>query len=399
MTDWVLYNNGLPAQTPVVFMQNHYCEGKVRVAGSRGVHEAPVMESSSVVAAFTANKLKINLGVQCEADTIRFTDNSAVLCMGAQYQWTFEAGQANTLTEETVFVVYDSPGYYDVSLTVTDADGNMDTVTWPDLIEVVDEPVGFPIAEDFNDEFPPEHWKLYNPEGGGTWEHGTVLADPSDRVAQFPNYWVNTSGETDLLIMPAQDFTDVDDPQLFFDVSYQTYAEYVDGLAVWFKTNPNDDWGVLYEKLGSELAVENNYTWFWYDEGGEILWRTDTVDLAPLAGENCVTLAFANIGGYGNHIWLDNVNLTTPDAVDIDQLADDKDILVYPNPAQEFVNIRIPSEWGVIQGAIYDSRGKLVAHEQLNTTARFDTQDLVSGLYNMVFTVEGRPIVKRILIQ
>jgi photosystem II stability/assembly factor-like uncharacterized protein len=399
MADWVLYNNQLPAQTPVVFMQNFYCDAKVRVAGPRSVHQCDFYESSDVIAGLTASKLKINLGIQCEADTIRFTDNSVVLCEGATYSWAIEGATTTATDEETVFAVYSTTGTFDVSLTVTDSEGNTDTVTWPDLIEVVNEPVGFPIFENFNAAFPPEHWQLYDPEGAGSWEHATVLDDETNGVAQFPNYWVNTEGQTDLLIMPAQDFSDVDNGILHFDVSYQLYADYIDGLAVWYKLGDDPEWNTIYEKSGAELAVEDNYTWFWYDLGGELLWRTDTVDLAPLAGESCVTLAFANLGGYGNHIWLDNVNLTTADAVGVESPNDQLSLSLFPNPASESVNILYPAHYGDCVVQFYDGKGSLIRNERLTGPQTISMNGMSTGIYQVRFIFESGSAHKRLIVR
>jgi PKD repeat protein len=398
MSDWEMYNLDLPASTAAVFMQNNYCDEKVRIAGSRGVHQADFYEESDVIAGLTASKLKINLGVQCEADTIRFTDNSVVACEGASFIWNFEGGTASSLTDETVYVVYDETGTFNVTLTVIGANGGTDTVMWEDLIEVVDEPVGMPLTEDFNDEWPPLHWKLENPEGGGMWEHGTVLDDETNRVAQFPNYWVDTNGQTDLLVMPAQDFTDIENPLLHFDVSYQLYADYIDGLAVLYKTDPADDWGVLYEKLGADLAVEDNYVWFWYDLGGQLIWRTDSVDLSPLAGESCVTLAFSNIGGYGNHIWIDNVNLTADGLVNVPNENLDRYLNVFPNPATDQLNFKFPEALGSGIARLYDAHGRLVAETRSNGYSTLEISNLAKGMYTLVLTFGDGMASKKVIM-
>jgi len=61
------------------------------------------------------------------------------------------------------------------------------------------------------------------------------LNDETNGVAQYPNYWVDGQDEADLMIMPAMDFSDTENPVLFFDVSYEVYAEYIDGLEVYYK--------------------------------------------------------------------------------------------------------------------------------------------------------------------
>ena len=59
--------------------------------------------------------------------TVHFTDNS----FGdiASWSWTFEGGTPATSTEQNPNVVYNEAGTFDVSLTITDADGNSETLT------------------------------------------------------------------------------------------------------------------------------------------------------------------------------------------------------------------------------------------------------------------------------
>ena len=284
-----------------------------------------------------------------------------------------------------------------VTLTVTDAEGNSDTLTWEDMITVVDEPLPFPLVEDFNEAFPPAHWKLYDPEGGGTWEHGTVLSDPENRVAQFPNYWVNTQGQTDLIVLPAQDLSEVDDALLHFDVSHQVYANYIDGLEVLYKTNTDDEWGVLYSKSGTELAVEDNYTWFWYDQGGELLWRTDTVQLGAFAGEACLTLAFSNLGGYGNHIWLDNINLHVDGSTTVPDIPSLHQLLLYPNPASDNVSVQYPAAWGTVAFTAHNAQGQLIHTGTLSSGERWSTRHLPPGMYQLTFYSDNQTLTKRLV--
>mgnify|MGYP007000070025 len=67
-----------------------------------------------------------------------------------------------------------------------------------------------------------------------------------------------------------------------------------------------------------ELAVDECYTWFWYDTGGTIQWANQSIELPTDwtgGAETCLEVAFVNVGGYGNHTWIDNVNI--PGANDV----------------------------------------------------------------------------------
>ena len=73
----------------------------------------------------------------CFGGTVDFTN----LSIGeSSYAWTFEGGTPATSTEENPSVVYNTPGYYDVSLEVTSAGGDTHTTTKTEYISVFDNP-------------------------------------------------------------------------------------------------------------------------------------------------------------------------------------------------------------------------------------------------------------------
>ena len=73
----------------------------------------------------------------CFGGSVDFTN----LSIGAaSYTWTFEGGTPATSTEENPSVVYDTPGYYDVSLEVTSSGGDTHTSTKTEYISVFDDP-------------------------------------------------------------------------------------------------------------------------------------------------------------------------------------------------------------------------------------------------------------------
>lgn len=64
------------------------------------------------------------------------------------YEWTFEGGDPAMSTEENPTVTYANPGQFDVTLTVTNANG-MNTMTMTDYVTVLDEPISaFTYTED-----------------------------------------------------------------------------------------------------------------------------------------------------------------------------------------------------------------------------------------------------------
>jgi len=383
LDDWVLYSDGLPMINVNTFLQADYCGGHIRTAGTRGVHQAAFYAPSDVLAGFMADRTDVNLASPCQQDPIHFSAVSVVRCDGATYEWTFGGGTVLAIEGPEAWVAFDQEGTYDVGLTVTDADGTTDTWTWEDLIEVVNAPVvsdeGF--QEDFNGPtFPPEHWRME--VEGHAWEHAYDLLDETNGVAQFPNYWVDTDGAFDLLVTPA--FNPTGHSTFSFDVAYQVYADYVDGLEVWGRAGDDDAWTVLWSAYGNELAVDGCYTWFWYDTGGTIQWANHVLDLPSAwtdGSETCLELAFANVGDYGNHIWVDNVNLDAVSASE--EVSDQAQIQLFPNPNQGACMVVVPDALLGASYLVHDAQGRVVREGRFEHTRMAWEADLAAGLYTL----------------
>ena len=130
MTDWALYSNSLPAYTYSTKLIPFYGANKLRNGTSRSVWEVDLFETSSTIAQMSAEKLD----VYCAREPVQFYDRSATLT-GATYAWSFPGATPATSSERNPSVVFGTEGTYDVSLTVTDANGT-NTQTLTDFITV-----------------------------------------------------------------------------------------------------------------------------------------------------------------------------------------------------------------------------------------------------------------------
>ena len=402
MNDWEMFNDGLPLFTQALFLQADYCGGNIRTAGPRSVHQSPFYETSSVQAAFMLDQTQINLASPCDTPPVHFSDVSVVKCDGASYQWSFPGGSPSSASTPEAYVVYNEPGSYEVSLTVTNANGESDTITWTDLINVSNESVigTTGIDEDFDgDAFPPAHWRLDCP--GHPWEHAFDLTDETNGVAQFPNYWVQTNGAFDKLITPGLSPNHIE--AIIFDYAHVKYSDYVEGLEVWAKLAGEDQWEVLWSAYGDDLTVDGCYTWFWYDTGGEIAW--ETVEILPPShwadtDATCAEVAFVNVGDYGNHTWIDNARII--DSQSISTLSTTS-LIVYPNPASS--TLRISSTGANLASLqIFDMGGKLVYENSsqacISQASTVDASKWQSGIYFVSATTDNGSILsKKIIIQ
>lgn len=98
---------------------------------------------------------------------------------------------------------------------------------------------------------------------------------------------------------------------LTFKVAYARYsATYFDSLIVWATTDCGNTWTRVYNKGNTTLATNGgaNLTTTFVPNANQ--WRLETVDLSQFAGQSNVRLNFQNKSGYGNFIYIDEINIT-----------------------------------------------------------------------------------------
>ena len=79
--------------------------------------------------------------------------------------------------------------------------------------------------------------------------------------------------------------------------------------------------------------------------------------------ESCLELAFVNVGGYGNHIWLDNVNLDVASTVRPN--AERAEVQLFPNPNTGQCVVLVPERLLGSHFQVRDNLGRMVAQGQL----------------------------------
>ena len=136
MTNWVLYNTGMPAGTYSQNLVLDYYNGKIINGTNHSVYINDFYESSDVIADFVTDKNS----VFCARDTVYFTDHSIVVQAGATWAWSFPgASYVSSASSKNPKVVYGAAGTYSVSLTVTDAGSNSDTKVKTDFVTIAPE--------------------------------------------------------------------------------------------------------------------------------------------------------------------------------------------------------------------------------------------------------------------
>jgi photosystem II stability/assembly factor-like uncharacterized protein len=137
--NWIDYSTDLPLVAKAFQINPFYRDSELRLASNgRGVWGREMLETQ-----FTpiAQPITYSDVVRCPVEPVQFDCYSILNHDGATWQWTItpEPLSISSPTDRNPVVVFGSEGSYDISLTVTDGQGNSDTKTIADMVTVVDD--------------------------------------------------------------------------------------------------------------------------------------------------------------------------------------------------------------------------------------------------------------------
>ncbi|MFQ5448536.1 MAG: SprB repeat-containing protein, partial [Saprospiraceae bacterium] len=133
------------------------------------------------------------------------------------------------------------------------------------------------------------------------------------RSALFDNFagtpLNNPLGTIDALITRHYDLTEYQNTELHFDLAYAPFsAALADTLLVMVATDCSQIFNqVVFVKGGETLATAPPTQDPFVPAASQ--WRTETIDLSSFDSVTDLTLAFVNLSGWGNRLYLDNIRL------------------------------------------------------------------------------------------
>ena len=160
---------------------------------------------------------------------------------------------------------------------------------------------------------------VINPNGNVTWVSNTP-GNASQKSAFIDNYDFNLTGQIDDMKLPAINTAGVDSVILTFDVSHKNYPGLDDILSVIASSDCGNTFVATgYSKPGSILATEGSST---APFTNPTVWRKERVAVGgALMSSGSLILTIRNTNGYGNNIFLDNINITRKFKRDISVIA------------------------------------------------------------------------------
>jgi len=203
--------------------------------------------------------------------------------------------------------------------------------------------VTLPQTENFQGVFPSTNWTIGNPDANITWAKITAAGGFGTSTASAKmnnNPSSDISGESDFIYSPFLDLTSGITPvTLTFDVAYARYsATYKDSLIVSVTSDCGSSWHRVYQKGSTSLATAPDNTGAFVPTSTQ--WRTETINLDSYAGQSSLKIAFENKSGWGQMLYIDNINITSgPTSIASNDFSSSFNI--YPNPGNGLFNVAV----------------------------------------------------------
>ncbi|MGB3946493.1 MAG: T9SS type A sorting domain-containing protein [Bacteroidia bacterium] len=269
--------------------------------------------------------------------------------------------------------------------------------------------VALPQTETFQSTFPSTNWTIGNPNSNTTWTKTTTVGgfgNSSSCAKMNNNTGSDITGQSDFIYTPYIDLSTTPAPiYLTFDVAYARYnAFYSDSLIVSVSNDCGTTWQPVYAEGGSSLATAPDNTSSFTPSATQ--WRTETISLDSYAGENALKIAFENKSGWGQSLYIDNINISTTNTTSIndDGVENELTTTIYPNPNNGKFNIAFKTMAlnETIHIKVVNILGKIVYTKTLsntsNTIQNIDLSSEAKGIYFIEVSTLNSKTIKKVSI-
>lgn len=288
----------------------------------------------------------------------------------------------------------------------TDYD-NVNNQSMASFLVISSTPSAYPLMEPYTTAtFPPTGWLRDNPDNGPTWTRIATVGGygQSPLGCAKMDFYNSTPGNIDDLYAPPINMSTVSgNSYMTFDVAYAPYdATYADTLNVYVSTNCGQTWSQVYSKYATVLSTAPATTTSFTPTGSQ--WRTESVVMNAFNGQGSVIVKFSGHSGYGNMLYLDNVNISSSSSVQ--DLANGMSLNVYPNPVNDnaIISLTLSQAQNVTVG-VYNILGEsvqVINAGQLTTGTHdiaLDASRLNAGVYFVKVNAGNATISKKIVVQ
>lgn len=236
--------------------------------------------------------------------------------------------------------------------------------------------------------FPPDGWTVSSSALKGDWVSTSLARYSGTGSAVYPNWTDKGIGNYYDLELPVMNIPGSGSTNLSFRYSYGLFSGFNgDSLQILISRDCGLTWQKIYNKGGSRLGTSGSSIAFYPLLKG--YWKKETISLSDFPGN--LLIRFRNICGYGNNLFLDDVEVKQLTGIRETSLADN--FTVYPNPASSNLNISgLPVDTEI---QVTDLTGKLLMTEKsANSITSIEIKELRTGIYILKTALGVKKILK-----
>jgi hypothetical protein len=232
--------------------------------------------------------------------------------------------------------------------------------------------VSAPLIESFESAaFPPTGWVTVNPDLNTTWEKASTGRN-SSASAYMKNFTYSYVGRIDDLYSPIVNYSAADSVILSFDLAATTNDlsnGYLDTLEVLITKDCGNSFTSVYKKWGAQLQTITGSQASEFTPATADQWSKEIIDLTGgFSPDGPLQIVFRNTTGFGNNIYIDNVNLL---AKTLPSKLKEQGYLVLPNPfIDQFSIWHLQQPTDLRYVVIYNSVGQVIWKQEYKSNAQ-----------------------------
>lgn len=201
--------------------------------------------------------------------------------------------------------------------------------------------------------------------------------------ANFYGWDPSQTAGTESVILDKMTFKDRKDVYFKFDRAYSGYQSAEDAMDILYSTDCGTTWTSIKYYTGNDLKTTipsaNPFV------PTAAMWKTDSIAIPALAGIEDVIFKLDFISGWGNFLYVDNINIGSQSALGVNKIDAVAAISIFPNPATSEIKLHVTALNNIsTEVKIVDARGKMV--KQVANAKQFK-----SGENEVIINIENLP--------
>lgn len=333
--------------------------------------------------------------VVCENEQIQFFDRSN---HGAtSWNWSFPGGTPSTSTLQNPIVTYSNYGFYDVSLTATNASGSA-TTTKSNYVRIE----GYWGEQNYSEGFESAN---KNWESKGTNNYNWVASNKTsfsgNNSLYLENYTIE-EGNVATFYSPNIDLNNRISATLNFQYGYaHKNTTSNESLRVYISNNCGKTWTVARGLIPTIQNVDIPFTANLPNH-----WLSVAINLSPAYFVSNFRFKIELVSGGGNNIYIDDINISG--TVGVNKEENLIGLSLYPNPALNKSTIKIDANKNAnLSIELLNIVGKSVKtitqstkiSENQTYSYDIDKGNLTSGVYFVKVTVNNKTSIERLIFK